>query len=61
MDFVTTADGTEDRTVPIDASSRAAAKGIARCTLVECEGAPHGLFATHKDWLKTDRAEYLAR
>jgi len=53
--------GTEDKTVPIDASSRAAAKGIAGCTLVEYEGAPHGLFATHKDRLSTDLAEFLAR
>ncbi len=58
MDFVTAADGTG---LPIDASSRGADKRLAGCTLVECEGAPHGRFATHKDWLKTDRAEYLAR
>jgi len=34
--------GTEDKTVPIDASSRAAAKGIAGSTLIEYDGAPHG-------------------
>ena len=53
--------GTEDKTVPIDASSRAAAKGIAGSTLLEYVGAPHGLFATHKDRLNTDLAEFLAR
>jgi len=53
--------GTEDKTVPIDASSRAAAKGIAGSTLLEYVGAPHGLFATHKDRLSSDLAEFLAR
>ena len=53
--------GTEDKTVPIDASSRAAAKGIAGSTLLEYEGAPHGLFATHKDGLSSDLAEFLVR
>lgn len=51
--------GTEDKTVPIDASSRAAAKGIAGCTLVEYEGAPHGLFATHKTRLARDLLDFI--
>lgn len=38
--------GTEDKTLPIEASGRAAAAGVARSTLIEYEGAPHGLFAT---------------
>jgi len=41
--------GTEDKTVPIDAAGRAAAQGIANSKLIEYDGAPHGLFATHKD------------
>ncbi|WP_298829879.1 alpha/beta hydrolase [uncultured Piscinibacter sp.] len=53
--------GTEDRTVPIDASSRAAAKGIKHATLVEFEGAPHGLFATHKRRLTKDLIDFLGR
>jgi len=53
--------GTEDKTVPIDASSRAAAKGIAGSTLVEYEGAPHGLFATHKARLIKDLLDFTGR
>jgi pimeloyl-ACP methyl ester carboxylesterase len=52
--------GTEDKTVPIDVSSRAAAKGIAGCTLIEYEGAPHGLFATHKARLTKDLLDFTA-
>ena len=53
--------GTADKTVPIDASSRAAAKGIADATLIEYDGAPHGLFATHKDRLTKDMLEFIGR
>ena len=53
--------GTEDKTVPIDASSRAAAKGIQQSTLVEYDGAPHGLFATHKRRLTKDLIDFLGR
>ncbi|KKB07995.1 alpha/beta fold hydrolase [Devosia chinhatensis] len=53
--------GTADKTVPIDAAGRAAAKGIANSTLVEYEGAPHGLFATHKDQLIADLLDFLKR
>ncbi len=51
--------GTADKTVPIDTSSRAAAKGIAQATLMEYEDAPHGLFATHKDRLTSDLLNFL--
>ncbi len=51
--------GTEDKTVPIDASARSAAKGIAHVKLLEYEGAPHGLFATHREQLTTDLLEFL--
>ena len=51
--------GTSDATVPIDATARAAAKGIAGSRLIEYEGAPHGLFATHKDRLTADLLEFL--
>jgi non-heme chloroperoxidase len=53
--------GTQDKTVPIDASSRAAAKGIKQATLVEYDGAPHGLFATHKQRLNKDLLDFLGR
>ncbi len=51
--------GTEDKTVPIDAAGRAAAQGIANSKLIEYGGAPHGLFATHKQQLTTDLLEFL--
>ena len=52
--------GTSDVTVPIDAAGRAAAKGIAGSTLLEYEGAPHGLFATEKSRLTRDLLAFLA-
>lgn len=51
--------GTDDATVPIDASGRAAAKGIPNSQLKEYEGAPHGLFATHKEQLERDLLMFL--
>ncbi len=51
--------GTADKTVPIDASGRAAVKGIAQSTLIEYDGAPHGLFATHKHRLTKDLLDFL--
>lgn len=51
--------GTDDKTVPIDAAGRAAAKGIAQSTLIEYEGAPHGLFATHKDRFTEDLLNFI--
>ncbi len=52
--------GTEDKTVPIDASSRLAARGIEERTLIEYNGAPHGLFATHKERLSEDLLYFIA-
>jgi non-heme chloroperoxidase len=46
--------------VPIDAAGRAAAAGISGSTLIEYEGAPHGLFATHKDRFTKDLLAFLA-
>lgn len=53
--------GTADKTVPIDAAGRAAAKGIAQSTLLEYDGAPHGLFATHKQRLTKDLLDFLRK
>ncbi len=53
--------GTDDKTVPIAASGRAAARGIAQSTLIEYEGAPHGLFATHKERLTQDLLGFVRR
>ncbi|KAF0812406.1 Non-heme chloroperoxidase [Andreprevotia sp. IGB-42] len=51
--------GTDDKTVPIDASARAASRGIAGATLLEYDGAPHGLFATEKARLTDDLLTFL--
>lgn len=53
--------GTGDKTVPIDASARAAAASIVGATLIEYDGAPHGLFATHKRKLIEDLVGFLKR
>ncbi|MBX9749641.1 MAG: alpha/beta hydrolase, partial [Roseococcus sp.] len=52
--------GTSDATVPIDASARPAAAAIPGATLLEYEGAPHGLNVTHKDRLSEDLVAFLA-
>ncbi len=52
--------GLEDRTVPIEATGRAAAAAIPNATLLEYENAPHGLFDTHKQRLTDDLLGFLA-
>ena len=51
--------GTSDKTVPIDASARAAAAGIKGSRLIEYDGAPHGLLASHADRLTSDVLGFL--
>lgn len=51
--------GTDDRTVPIEASARPTARGIANSMLLEYDGAPHGLFATHKERLTRDLLDFI--
>jgi non-heme chloroperoxidase len=51
--------GTDDRTVPIDATSRVAAKSISHAKAIEYDGAPHGLFATHKERLTDDLLTFI--
>ncbi|VVT07572.1 Non-heme chloroperoxidase [Sphingomonas sp. EC-HK361] len=53
--------GTSDKTVPIDASGRAAAKGISQSQLVEYDGAPHGLTVTESDRFTGDLLTFLGR
>ena len=53
--------GTGDKTVPIDASGRAAARGIAQSQLVEYSGAPHGLTATEADRVSNDLITFLGK
>ncbi len=51
--------GTGDKTVPIDAAGRAAAKILPHATLIEYDGEPHGLFMTAPDRLNTDLINFL--
>ncbi len=51
--------GTGDKTVPIDAAGRAAAKLLPHATLIEYDGEPHGLFMTVPDRLNTDLIHFL--
>jgi pimeloyl-ACP methyl ester carboxylesterase len=51
--------GTKDKTVPIDTAGRAAAAGIAGSTLLEYDGAPHGLLATHQQKVIDDVLQFL--
>lgn len=51
--------GTADKTVPIDPSARAAARGIPHAELIEYDGEAHGLFATAPDRLNADLLRFL--
>ncbi len=51
--------GTDDNTVPIDVSARKTVQGIPHATLIEYDGAPHGLFATHKKRFIADVLAFL--
>ncbi len=51
--------GAADKTVPIDASARLAAKGISQSTLIEYDNSPHGLFITDKAKLTKDILEFI--
>lgn len=53
--------GTDDKTVPIDTSARPAAKGIRGAELIEYQGAPHGVLATHSERLIGDIAKFIGR
>lgn len=52
--------GTDDKTVPIDATARAAAKAIPGSKLIEYDGAAHGILASHKDQVTADLLAFLA-
>jgi non-heme chloroperoxidase len=51
--------GSDDRIVPIQSSSRLTARAIAHARFLEYEGAPHGLFASHKARFIADVLEFL--
>lgn len=51
--------GVDDKTVPIDATGRVVARSIPAARVVEYDGAPHGVFATHKEQLTNDLLTFL--
>ncbi|MBC8078397.1 MAG: alpha/beta hydrolase [Chloroflexales bacterium] len=51
--------GTADQIVPIDVSSRLTAKALPNAKFIEYDGAPHGLFATHRERLTGDLLAFL--
>ncbi|MET4158619.1 alpha/beta hydrolase [Agromyces sp. PvR057] len=51
--------GTADRILPIDATAREFAKRLPGATVVEIEGAPHGLLWTHADEVNAALLEFL--
>ena len=51
--------GTDDKTVPIDATARQSAEAIPGAKLIEYDGSAHGLFAIDKDRLIKDLTEFL--
>lgn len=51
--------GTDDKTVPMSGSSRLAAAAIPTARLIPYEGAPHGVFVTHKKRLTRDLLAFL--
>ena len=52
--------GTADKIVPIDATARRMARMLPAARLIEYDGAPHGLGATHADRLLDDLKAFLA-
>ncbi|MHA6317276.1 alpha/beta fold hydrolase [Altererythrobacter sp. CAU 1778] len=53
--------GTEDETVPIDATGRAVAEQVPSAELIEYDGEPHAVFATQTERLGDDLLAFLGR
>ncbi|RYZ20386.1 MAG: alpha/beta hydrolase [Chitinophagaceae bacterium] len=53
--------GDADKTVPIEASSARTAQMIGNSEYIVYEGAPHGLFYTHKERLNEDLLRFVAQ
>ena len=53
--------GTEDKTVPIDATGRAVAKQVETAELIEYENEPHAVFATVTDRLAGDLVDFFSK
>ena len=52
--------GTADKTVPIDPTAREVARRVPGATLMEYDGAAHGIFASHTEQLKNDLLAFIA-
>ncbi|QNF32164.1 alpha/beta hydrolase [Adhaeribacter swui] len=52
--------GDDDQTVPIEASGKRTASMIPAAQYLVYEGAPHGLFYTHKERLNQDLIQFIA-
>ena len=52
--------GTDDRTVPIDATARQVAAKVPGAQLIEYEGEAHGIFATQTERLSADLVRFFA-
>jgi non-heme chloroperoxidase len=53
--------GKEDHTVPIEISSDKVAQLVPDSQYIRYEGAPHGLFFTHKEWLNRDLISFITK
>ena len=51
--------GKADKIVPFEAAGEMAAKAIIGSKFIAYDGAPHGMFITHKNKINTDLAEFL--
>ncbi len=51
--------GIDDQVVPIDIASRKSARILPKATLVEIEGAPHGMCVTHADRINAELLTFL--
>jgi non-heme chloroperoxidase len=51
--------GSGDQTVPLEASGEQTAKHLPHATYIVYDGAPHGLFVTHKDELNQDLLAFI--
>ena len=52
--------GDADKTVPIEPTGDQSSKSIAHSTYIRYEGAPHGLFYTHKEKLNKDLIQFIS-
>lgn len=51
--------GDSDKTVPVEASGDRTAKLLPQATYLKYDGAPHGLFYTHREQLNSDLIQFI--